>query len=182
MARRVVLYIAMSLDGYIADRWGGVGWLSGHDGAGPVDDGYDDFIETVDTVVMGMRTYEQVTRELSPGLWPYQGMRGYVASGQARQPTEDVAFIGGDIAGFVQEMKREDTGKDIWIVGGAELAGLFMAQDAIDIYEITIAPVILGGGVRLFTGEMDDIPLYLEDQRRVGGMVMLRYTRRKARM
>lgn len=68
--RRIVLYIAMSLDGYLADSAGGRGLA---DRPGPRwdgDGGYSDFIRTVDTVIMGRRTYDQITTQLSPGSWP----------------------------------------------------------------------------------------------------------------
>ena len=73
--RRVVVYIGMSLDGYIADRNGGVKWMTG-DGSEPGSAGsYQQFIETVDTVLMGYRTYHQIVAELSGGSWVYRGKR-----------------------------------------------------------------------------------------------------------
>lgn len=176
MARRVVLYIAMSLDGYIADRQGGVGWLTGHDGAVPSDEGYEAFIAGIDTVVMGYRTYRQIVEELTPGHWPYEGMRGYVASGQARAKTAHVSFIGGDIVGFVQGLRGQE-GKDIWLVGGADLVESFIQADAIDVYQITIIPTILGSGVRLFGAPSSTIPLQLQEHKTESGMLMLQYTK-----
>lgn len=177
MARRVVLYIAVSLDGYIADRQGGVDWLVGHDGAGPPDNWYETFIAGIDTVVMGSRTYRQIVEELTPGLWPYEGMRGYVASGQARAKTEHVSFIGGDIVGFVQGLRGQE-GKDIWLIGGADLVESFIQADAIDVYQITVIPTILGSGVRLFGAPSNTIPLQLWEHKVEGGMVMLQYIKR----
>lgn len=71
--RKVILYIAMSLDGYIADRKGNVNWLAGQDDAGEQIDTYGAFINEVDTVVMGWNTYRQITTELSPEEWPIRG-------------------------------------------------------------------------------------------------------------
>ncbi len=68
--RQVILYIAMSLDGYIADMHGGVGWLPAVEDA-PAADSYDAFVRSVDTVVMGWNTYRQLVTELSPGTWVY---------------------------------------------------------------------------------------------------------------
>ena len=76
--RDVVLFIAMSLDGYIADKNGGVGWLSGQGDADEPMDSYGTFIKDVDTVVMGWNTYHQVVTELSPGQWVYEGLKTYV--------------------------------------------------------------------------------------------------------
>lgn len=70
---KIVLYLAMSVDGYIADEQGGVGWLGG-DGSEPDAPGsYPAFYETVDTIVMGWTTYRQIVTELSPDSWPYEG-------------------------------------------------------------------------------------------------------------
>ena len=71
--RRIVLYIAMSLDGYLADPAGGVDWLTGQDPSWEGDGGYSDFVRTVDTVILGRRTYDQITTQLSPSAWPYEG-------------------------------------------------------------------------------------------------------------
>ena len=75
--RKVVLFIAMSLDGFIADRRGGVDWLSGQ-GSGASFDAYGAFIQNVDTVLMGWNTYHQIITELAPGEWPYTGLACYV--------------------------------------------------------------------------------------------------------
>ena len=73
MERKVILYLAMSLDGFIADKNGGVGWmdLANNGEAFEGDYGYAAFSAEVDTVLMGMTTYRQITQELSPGAWPY---------------------------------------------------------------------------------------------------------------
>ena len=71
--RKAVAYLAVSLDGYIADADGGVGWL-GAFADEQEDRGYEAFVQSVDTVVMGGRTYRQVAEELSPGAWPYEGL------------------------------------------------------------------------------------------------------------
>ena len=83
--RTVTLYIAMSLDGFIADRHGGVDWLYGNT---PDDNGgsYESFAAGVDTVIMGRRTYDQITAELSVGSWPYEGMDCYVLTHARPRP------------------------------------------------------------------------------------------------
>lgn len=76
--REVILYIALSLDGYIADENGDVGWLGGSDEEYESDEGYERFQQTVDTVVMGYNTYHQIVTELSPDKWPYPQLESYI--------------------------------------------------------------------------------------------------------
>ena len=79
--RTVVLYIGMSLDGFIAGPDGNVDWMGGgQDGAAESGDAYSRFLRDVDTVVMGWNTYHQITAELSPGVWPYEGLTAYVVT------------------------------------------------------------------------------------------------------
>ena len=76
--RKVISYIAMSIDCYIADKDGSVSWLSG-DGSDPENGGsYNDFIGTVDTVILGYKTYNQIVTELSPEAWVYADKMRYV--------------------------------------------------------------------------------------------------------
>ena len=72
--KKVILFIAMSLDGYIADKHGGVSWLNGEDKNIESADTYTDFIKHIDTVIMGWNTYEQIVTELSPKQW--KGLSG----------------------------------------------------------------------------------------------------------
>ena len=107
--RKVILYIAMSLDGYIADSGGGVGWLSEYGGSAG-DDGYQEFAAEVDTVVMGMNTYRQITTELSPGEWPYGGMRCFVMThSPAAAPQGEAVFTDQPPS----ELVRDGPGADI---------------------------------------------------------------------
>ena len=104
MNRTVTLMIAMSLDGYIADRRGGVSWLPEEQG-GP--DDYEAFIQDIDTVVMGWNTYHQVVTELSPSHWPYEGLTCWVCTHRSPPSQSGVHFFGGDLAGQVRRLKAE---------------------------------------------------------------------------
>lgn len=81
--KKVVLYIAMSLDGYIADCRRSVDWIKGQDDSAEMPDTYSAFFDTIDTVIMGKRTYDQITTELSPDTWPYAGAVTYVLTHRA---------------------------------------------------------------------------------------------------
>ncbi|NDL66470.1 dihydrofolate reductase family protein [Anaerotalea alkaliphila] len=180
MGREVVLYIAASLDGYIARKDGSLDWLPAIGQEVPeVEEAYEAFYGTVDTVVMGRKTYEQVVREISPEHWPYEGKKCYVAS--SGEPEEDgrVEWVGGDLVRFLSYLKRTP-GKDIWIVGGSRLLAPLVEAGAIDRYIITIIPVLLGEGIPLFVESGKENRLELEGVRPLDGMVELRYRKGNA--
>lgn len=110
MSRKVILYIAQSLDGCIADPHGKVDWL---DEAPAEDAGYAAFAKTIDTVILGHRTYCQIHDELSPAIWPYAGMQSYVLTHQARSAQEGIRFVCQPVTALIHTLKQEQ-GKDIW--------------------------------------------------------------------
>lgn len=177
MGRNLVLYIAVSLDGYIARENGAVDWLTGDSGDPGMDTGFDDFFSSIDTVIMGRTTYQQVINELSPGVWVYEGKECFVATRRNREPDGRVEYISKDITKFVNEL-RVQKGKDIWLVGGGKLLDQFIKQNLIDKYVITIIPTILGAGIPLFPGRNPEIHLKLVKTRAVDGMAELTYVRR----
>ncbi len=175
--RKAVLYIAMSLDGYIADQNGGVDWLAGQDSAGERDDSYAQFAQTVDTVIMGWRTYHQIVTELSPGRWVYDGMQCYVITHHKEPSTQQIAFVSTDPCSLIQSLKH-DAGKNIWICGGAMLAQQLMQKNLIDIYHISVIPTILGAGTRLFASMEQEMPLRLLQVKDSNGIVEVVYQKR----
>ena len=177
MTRNIVLYISASLDGYIARDNGAVDWLMGSSGDENVDLGFDKFYSSVDTVVMGRTTYEQIINELSPDTWVYEGKKSYVASRKIDEDDSRVEYIKDDITGFVENLKTQK-GKDIWIIGGGKLTDEFIKKDMIDKYVITIIPTILGEGIPLFLGKNPEIKLKLVGTKEVDGMVELTYDKR----
>lgn len=110
----------MSLDGYIARKNGAVDWLSGDSGDPNVDLGFDKFYSSIDTVVMGRTSYQQVISELSPSVWVYEGKKCYVATTRYYESDDRVEYISEDITGFIKYLKNQQ-GKDIWLVGGGKL-------------------------------------------------------------
>jgi len=176
MSRKVVLYISMSLDGYIARKNGEVDWLDG-DGSEPnIDYGYDKFINSIDTVIMGRKTYEQI---LSFGEYPYKGTKGYVFTSQKMNNTEDVTFTDENVNDFITKLINEE-GKDIWLIGGAGIIDDFIKNDLVDEYFITIIPYILGEGIPLFKDKNPEIKLKLLVNKKINGMAMLHYTKRES--
>jgi dihydrofolate reductase len=177
MERKIVLYIAMSLDGYIARSNGEVDWLSGHGEVSEVDNGYEEFYNTIDTVVMGRTTYEQVVNELSPDVWVYEGKKCYVFTKKEYAANEKVEFTSENITDFITNIKK-GLGRDIWLVGGGKLIHEFVKKNLIDKYVITVIPTILGEGIPLFIKENPEIKLKLIETKNVDGMVELTYVRR----
>lgn len=174
--RHAVVYIAMSLDGYIADGKGGVGWLAG-DGSQPGSAGsYEAFIRTVDTVVMGYRTYDQICTELSPGRWVYDDKMSYIITHREGAPAANIRFTA-DAAGLLRRLK-ESKGQDIWICGGASLVNQLTAQGLIDRYHISVIPTILGDGIRLFDRQEAETRLRLAATQVYNGIVDLVYEKR----
>lgn len=175
--RQTVLYIAMSLDGYIADRNGGVEWLTGQDGGVDAGDSYTEFTKEIDTVVMGWNTYHQVTTELAPGEWVYEEFTSYIFTHREPDSTEKIRFVKESPGEFIRSLKRQD-GKDIWICGGADIVQQLMREDLIDRFHISVIPVILGEGIRLFGTMEKDVKLRLVKEESYNGISELIYEKR----
>lgn len=175
--RKIRLFIAMSLDGYIADHNGSVDWLEGQGNDSENIDSYSEFAKTIDTVFMGWNTYHQIVTELSQKEWVYQDFTTYVFTHHAHTSTEKIKFVNSDPSDIVKSLKKED-GKDIWICGGADLIQQLVNEDLIDCYYITVIPTILGSGIRLFDYAKHEIKLQLLRTQSYNGMTDLVYVRR----
>ncbi len=176
---KVVLYIATSLDGYIARSNGSVDWLPM--GEADEDFGYADFYESVDVLAMGRTTYEQV---LSFGEWAYPGKPSYVFTRQAlTSDRPDVFFTSILPDQFVRERALQGWHR-IWLVGGAALIADFMKLDLVDQYILSIMPVILGNGIPLFSSPNPETALQLTDvqQYRSIGVMQLTYEIKKGNL
>lgn len=174
--RNVELFIAMSLDGYIADSNGGVGWLAGQ-GEEDAPDVYAEFVKGIDTVVMGWNTYHQIVTELSPDEWVYDDFTTYVVTHRKQTSSDKIRFVEESPVELVQKL-RQESGKAIWICGGADLIQQLVREEQIDRYFITVIPTILGAGIRLFGNAGHEIKLKLLQTRAYDGMTDLIYTRR----
>ncbi|MCH5584850.1 dihydrofolate reductase family protein [Shimazuella sp. AN120528] len=157
MKRKVILYIAMSIDGHIADDEDGLDWL--HTTQGEGDNGYSDFIERIDTVVMGNKTYKEIQAFDVP--FPYVDKECFVFSNQETGSDEYVQYTNENVVDFIERLNQKGK-KDIWIVGGGSLIKHFMQYQLIDELILTIAPVTLGKGIRLFQGESIETRYHLQ--------------------
>lgn len=175
--RNVILFIAMSLDGYIADSNGGVGWLNGQGSESENIDVYSEFVKGIDTILMGWNTYYQITTELSPTEWIYGDFTTFVITHNELDSTERIRFTDERPTDLLKRLKTED-GKDIWICGGANLVRQIMREDLIDQYYISVMPTLLGSGIRLFENAEKEIKLKLQRTQTYNGIIDLVYTRR----
>lgn len=174
---KIVLYLALSVDGYLADEQGGVDWLGG-DGSQPDAPGsYPEFYAGVDAVVMGWTTYHQIVTQLSPDSWPYKGRPCYVVTHRQEKSREGVCFWAGEPAVLADKLKAECAGT-IWICGGASVAGQLLEEDRIDRLWLSVVPVVLGKGVRLFPELSQSLPLKLIETQSYNGIVDLIYEKR----
>jgi len=169
--RKLVVFIATSLDGYIATKEDSLEWLFKVEGEG--DNGYSEFYDTVDTVIMGKRTYDWLMEQ---GLeeFPYQNKECYVFTRSTIQDTKDVKFVNEDVTNFVEKLMSQD-GKSIWVVGGGELLHSFIQENLVDEFIITIAPTILGDGILLFKGGDYQVDLSLKGTRKFNQFVEIHY-------
>jgi dihydrofolate reductase len=145
--RKVILYSAISLDGFIARKDGNIDWLPSTDSLGDDDQDYKDFYEQIDVTLMGRKTYEQVLG--FPGEFPYAKTTNYVFSRQQQPSNKLVHFIHDHVEEFVNQLK-DQPGKDIWLIGGGELNTLLLNANLIDELILTTIPTVLGIGIPLF--------------------------------
>jgi dihydrofolate reductase len=174
-------YTATSLDGFIATEDDSVDWLFP---LGDVNDtGYPSFIANIGAIAMGSSTYEWMLRHALTvknqmgAAWPYQ-QRAWVFSSRTLRVVEGAAltFVRGDVAPVHAAMRTAAGGKNIWIVGGGDLAGQFYDAGLLDEVIVQIASVTLGSGKPLFPRRLTSPPLRLLSTRQVGsGLAELHY-------
>ena len=141
--RRVRYNVAASLDGYIAGPNGEFDWIP----SDPTVD-FAAVFANVDTVLLGRRSYE-LTRQMGGGPWGAD-MRVYVFSTTLRaEDHPGVTVVSADAAAAVDALRREDGAGDIWLFGGGALFGSLLAAGQVDAIEVTVVPILLGGGVPL---------------------------------
>ena len=146
MGRKVILYIATSLDGYIAQPNDDLGFLSVVEQEGQ-DYGYADFVKTVDAVIVGRKTYDKV---ISMGFeFPHADKDAYVITRTARPGIGSVKFYTGDLKPLIDRLKSEK-GKNIYCDGGAEIVHELLKDDLIDEFIISVIPIFVGNGTKLF--------------------------------
>ena len=155
--RQIIYSAAASLDGFIARADGSVDWI-------PMDQDidFDKMFRRFDTILMGRRTHEAALQV--NGLLP--GMDAYVYTRtKALGVRAGVEYVAGEPAELIRTLRRRP-GKDLWLMGGGELAGEFLRADLLDGIQIALCPVLLGAGIRMFgDGEFPQRGFKLAGQR-----------------
>ncbi len=169
----ILLNLAISLDGYIADWEGGYDWIAG-DGGHDLDTreqwSYEVFLDAIDIVIMGRRCYDQgfhldfPTKEV------------WVATSHPQDLTGPVRAIGADLCVLAQQAKAE--GKRLFLFGGGVTIAPFLEGGLVDEYILGLVPIVLGSGRPLFAGNGPSIPLRLVGRYIENGIVIVRYVRR----
>ncbi len=144
--RQVILYIAISVDGYIAKPNDDLSFLSIVEKENE-DYGYADFVSTVDTLILGRKTYDWVMKKV--GKFPYADKNAYIITRTVRPKIDRIVFYTGDLSELVRNLKNEN-GKNIFCVGGAEIVNELLKNDLLDELIISVIPILAGNGTKLF--------------------------------
>lgn len=172
--RKVILYIATSLDGYIAKPNDDLSFLSivQQDGE---DYGYADFVESVDTVILGRKTYDWVMTQVPE--FPHVDKNSFIITRTARPSIGKTNFYTGKLKDLISRLKTEQ-GKNIFIDGGAEIVNELLKENLIDEFIISIIPILVGDGIKLFKDGRPELKLELLSTKQFDkGLTQLHYKR-----
>ena len=171
--RNVIVHIGASADGYIARPDGDLEWLTSR----PAPRGYygmDTFVRSIDTKVLGRKSYEASVRLGAK----FDSKTRYFVFSRRAPPTDappGVEFVTGEIGPFVARL-REHPGKHIWLMGGGDVIASFLDAGAIDEFVISVVPVFIGDGIPLIAPRHRNVPLELQSSERFeDGVVQLHY-------
>lgn len=174
--RNVVLGLGISLDGYIARPNGAVDFLFM-----PKDYSMAPFFATIDTAIMGRKTLDAALK-LGGGSFAGSSMATYVFS-RSQPPGErdGLVFVSQPPASFIRRLRKR-RGKNIWLMGGGELARAFLRADLVDELYLGVVPVLLGEGIPLFPSGFPQRDFTLVENKTYSkGLIALRYKRRRSR-
>jgi dihydrofolate reductase len=142
---KISIYIATSIDGYIARKDGNLDWLQyGH--TGDEDYGFKNFINSIDALILGRNTYEVVA---GFDKWPYEGKKVIVLSNTLKAVRKETELFCGPLTGLLSKLHSENT-KHIWVDGGIT-ASKFLEAGFVDELTISIIAMVLGSGIPLFS-------------------------------
>ena len=176
--RKISLFIATSLDGYIAKPDNDLSFLRLIEKEGE-DYGYAEFTNTIDTLIVGRRTYDYVLEEIGPSHYDNGQRDVYVITRTERLQIGRTIFYTGDITELVKRLKS-GKGKNIYCDGGAEIINELLKHDLIDEFIISVIPVLLGDGIKLFKdGRPEQRLEFITAKTFETGLIQLYYRRKK---
>jgi dihydrofolate reductase len=172
--RKVILYISMSLDGYIATKDNSLEFLSMVQQEGE-DYGYNDFVKSVDAVIIGRKTYEKV---IEMGYeYPHTDKEVYILTRTAKPSIGNFKFYTDDLSRLVNDLKSQP-GKNLYCDGGAEIANELIKNNLVDEFIISVIPILLGDGIKLFKDGRPELKLELVSTKQFDkGLTQLHYKR-----
>ncbi|RQO31659.1 dihydrofolate reductase [Taibaiella sp. KBW10] len=174
----LTIYIATSLDGYIAQANDDLSFLKLVEKEGE-DYGYAAFTDTIDTIILGRKTYDWVLKEIGPAHYDNGDRKVYVITRTEKPGIGNTTFYTGDLRELVQQLKSGN-GKNIYCDGGAEIINELLQNDLIDEMILSIVPVLLGSGTRLFkSGRPQQELVLLQVKTFETGLTQLHYKRKK---
>ncbi|MDN3692294.1 dihydrofolate reductase family protein [Chryseobacterium tructae] len=176
--RKISLFIAMSLDGYIAQPNDDLSFLKLVEKEGE-DYGYAEFTSTIDTIIIGRKTYDYVVNEIGASHYDNGQRDIYVITRTERPKLGRTTFYTGDITELIKRLKSEN-GKNIYCDGGAEVINELLKHDLIDEFVISIIPILLGNGTKLFKDGRPEQAIELVTTKTFEtGLTQLHYKRKK---
>lgn len=175
--KKIILYIATSIDGYIAGIDGDLDWLMKYPINSETNYGYNEFYQSIDTVIMGGKTYRDILN--MDVIWPYKNKTTYVITHNPMEAKENIHFITENVIENINSL-RNKTEKDLWLVGGGKLTAILLDHDLVDEMILTIIPVILGDGIRLFPDKLKESTWHLINSTNYNnGVLQVVYKHRK---
>ncbi|PXX22486.1 dihydrofolate reductase family protein [Arenibacter sp. ARW7G5Y1] len=176
--RKVKLFIATSLDGFIAQPNDDLSFLKLVEKEGE-DYGYAAFTSTIDTIIIGRKTYDYVVKEIGASHYDNGKRDVYVVTRTERPDSGRIKFYSGSLVELIAKLKSEK-GKDIYCDGGAEVVNELLKNDLIDELTISIVPILVGNGTRLFKEERPEQLLeFVSVKTFETGLIQLHYKRKK---
>src|SRR5690554_6066797 len=175
--RKISLFIAMSLDGYIAKPNDDLSFLKLVEKEGE-DYGYTKFTETIDTLIIGRKTYDYVLNEIGASHYDNGERDVYVITRTEKPNKGRTIFYTGSLIELVEKLKSE-SGKNIYCDGGAEVINELLKNDLIDELIISVIPILLGNGTRLFKdGRPEKVLEFVSAKSFDTGLTQLHYNRK----
>lgn len=176
--RKLSLFIATSLDRYIAKPNDDLSFLKLVEKEGE-DYGYTEFTANIDTIILGRKTYDYVLKEIGPSHYDNGQRDVYVITRTEKTKVGRTTFYAGNLTDLIKQLKSEN-GKDIYCDGGAEIINELLQHDLIDEFTISVIPILVGNGTRLFKGNRPEQQLEFVSAKSFDtGLIQLYYKRKR---